>query len=233
MEIQYATKKDLISVIEKEAKLKVDSFVESAMSMAEEIHLGLKREDNKSPFLETHIWPVTIDVIRHYLSSNKLLTTLQIVSSILHDVMEDDEKILDMYASKSYGFDAYFIHKFGDYVYNVATTLKVKRLGLFEDLTEQEQQEERFRQYCTALSKSAYDVRVIKLADRLNNMNFISQIPYNDKVKRYIREAEDFYIAYALAPPRMDDFYKRIRQAYDELRNLSEQKDEVILEKTN
>ena len=232
MEIQYATKKDLISVIENEAKIKVNGFVEDAMSMAEEIHSGLKREDDKSPFLETHIWPVTIDVIRHYLSSNKLLTTLQIVSSILHDVMENNEKILDTYVSNSYGFDAYFIHGFGDYVYNVATTLKVKPLSLFEGKTEQERQEERFRQYCNTLLKSEYDVRVIKLADRINNMIFISKIPYNEKVKRYIREAEDFYIAYTLAPPRMDNFYTKIKQAYDELRNLSEKKDEMALEST-
>ena len=230
MELQYASKKDLISIIENETKIRVDGFVEEAMSTAEEIHSGAKREDGKSPFLETHIWPVTINVIRHYLFSNKLLTTLQIVSSILHDVMEDDEKILDMYASKSYGFDAYFIHRFGDYVYNVATTLKVKPLSLFEGKTEQECQEERFRQYCNTLSKSAYDARVIKLADRLNNMRFISKIPYHEKVKRYIREAEDFYIAFTLAPPRMDDFYIKIRQAYEELRNLSERKDEIVLE---
>jgi (p)ppGpp synthase/HD superfamily hydrolase len=233
MELQYATKKDLISVIEKEAKIRVDGFIEGAMSTAEEIHSGVKREDDKSPFLETHIWPVTIDVIRHYLSSNKLLTTLQIVSSILHDVMEDDGKILDMYASKSYGFDAYFIHRFGDYVYKVATTLKVKPLSLFEGKTEQECQEERFRQYCNTLLKSEYDVRIIKLADRLNNMIFISKIPYHEKVKRYIREAEDFYIAYTLAPPRIDDFYTKIRQAYDDLRNLSGKKDEMVLESTN
>ena len=233
MELQYASKKDLISVIENEAKIRVDGFVEEAMSTAEEIHSGVKREDGKSPFLETHIWPVTIDVIRHYLSSNKLLTTLQMVSSILHDVMEDDEKILDMYTSKSYGFDAYFIHRFGDYVYNVATTLKVKQLNLFEGKTEQERQEERFHQYCNTLSKADYDVRVIKLADRLNNMRFISKIPYHEKVKRYIQEAENFYIAFTLAPPRMDDFYTKIRQAYDELRNLSEKKDELVLESTN
>ena len=233
MEIQYASKNDLISVIENEAKMKVDGFIEDAMSAVEEIHSGVKREDGKSPFLETHIWPVTIDVIRHYLSSNKLLTTLQIVSSILHDVMEDDEKILDMYATKSYGFDAYFIHKFGDYVYNVATTLKVKPLSLFEGKTEQERQEERFRQYCTALSKSDYDVRVIKLADRLNNMRFISKVPHHEKMKRYIREAEDFYLAFTLAPPRMENFYTKIRQAYDELRNLSEKKDKILLESTN
>lgn len=233
MEVQYSTKKDLISVIENEAKINVDGFVEDAMSMAEEIHSGVKREDDKSPFLETHIWPVTIDVIRHYLSSNKLLTTLQIVSSILHDVMEDNEKILDLYVSKSYGFDAYFTHRFGDYVYKFATTLKVKPLSLFEGKTEQECEKERFRQYCNTLLKSEYDVRVIKLADRINNMIFINKIPYHEKVKRYIQEAEDFYISYTLVPPRIDDFYTKIKQACDELRNLSEKKDEITLKSTN
>ena len=233
MKVQHASKKDLISVIENEAKVTVDSFVEEAMNTAEEIHSGVKREDDKSPFLETHIWPVTIDVIRHYLSSNKLLTTLQIASSILHDVMEDDEKILDVYASKAYGFDAYFIHRFGDYVYKVATTLKRKPLYLFEGETDQERQEERFRQYCQTLLKSEYDVRVIKLADRINNMRFISRVPYDEKVKRYIREAEDFYTAFTLTPPKMDDFYTKIKQAHDELKSLSEKKDGLVLESTN
>lgn len=230
MEVQFASKKDLISVIENEAKLRVDSFVEGALSMAEDIHSDVKREDGVSPFLESHIWPVTIDVIRHYLSANKPLTTLQIVSPILHDVMEDNDKILDLYASKSYGFDAYFIHRFGDYVSKVATTLKVKPLNSFPGDTDEEREDERFRQYCGTLAKSDYDVKVIKLADRINNMRFISKIPYHEKVKRYIREAEDFFIAFSLTPPRMDDFYEKIRQAYAELKNLNEKKDEIVVE---
>lgn len=230
MEVKFALKKDLISVIENEAKLRVDSFIEGALSMAEDVHSDVKREDGTSPFLETHIFPVTIDVIRHYLSANKPLTTLQIVSSILHDVMEDNDKILDLYASNSYGFEAYFIHRFGDYVYNVSTTLKVKPLNSFSGDTDEERQEERFRQYCGTLAKSDYDVKVIKLADRINNMRFISKVPYHEKVKRYIREAEDFFIAFSLTPPRMDDFYEKIRQAYAELKNLNEKKDEIVVE---
>ena len=92
---------------------------------------------------------------------------------------------------------------------------------------------ERFRQYCNTLSKSDYDVRVIKLADRLNNMRFISKVPYSEKAKRYIQEAEDFYIAFTLTPPKMDDYYTKIKQAYDELKNLSEKKDALVVESTN
>lgn len=225
----FATKQDLIDVIEKEAKLKVDSFVDSAISMAEEVHSGVKREDNASPFLETHIWPVTIDVIRHYLSANKLLTTLQIVSSILHDVMEDNEKILDLYASHAYGFDAYFQHRFGDYVYKVATTLKIKSLANYAGNNDDERQEERFRDYCSLLAKSDYDVKVIKLADRLNNMIFITKIPYNDKIKRYIKEAENFYLAFPLMIPRIDEFHTKMRKAFDELKKITE-KDKIVVE---
>lgn len=225
----FATKQDLIDVIEKEAKLKVDSFIESAISMAEETHYDLKREDGTSPFLETHIWPVAIDVIRHYLWANKPLTTLQIVSSILHDVMEDNEKILDFYATKAYGFDAYFQHKFGDYVYNIATTLKIKPLSNYSGDTDEERQEERFRDYCSLLSKADYDVKVIKLADRINNMNFISKISYHTKVNRYIREAENFYLAFPLMNPRTDEFHAKIRKAFDELKKISEKKEDKII----
>ncbi len=227
----FATKQDLIDVIEKEAKLKVDGFIESAISTAEEAHYGLKREDGASPFLETHIWPVAIDVIRHYLSANKPLTTLQIVSSILHDVMEDNEKILDLYAAKAYGFDAYFQHRFGDYVYKVATTLKIQPLSNYPGNTDEERQEERFRDYCSSLSKADYDVKVIKLADRINNMNFIAKIPYHEKVSRYIKEAENFYLAFPLMNPKTDEFHAKIRKAFDELKKLSEKKqDKIIVE---
>ena len=176
MFIDSATKEELIFVIENEAKMKIDSFIESAISMAEEVHVAVKREDSVSSFLETHIWPVTIHVIRHYQSANKLLTTLQIVSTILHDVMEDDEKILDVYASKSYGFDAYFLHRFGDYVYKVTTTLKVKPLSNFEGTTEEERQSERFRNYCNILSQSDYDKKLSNLEICLKNWSLIKKV---------------------------------------------------------
>ncbi|MGI9566013.1 MAG: hypothetical protein ACR2LL_03230 [Nitrosopumilus sp.] len=221
MDISKATKDELFKVIEDEGNVRIDSFVESAVELAEEVHGNLKREDSKSSFLETHIWPVTIDVIRHYKSTGKLLTTLQIVSSILHDVLEDDEKILDQYASKSYGFEAYFKHRFGDYVYNIASNLKVTPLETYDQYDEKKREHVRFQEYCTNLVNSSYDVKIIKLADRLNNMGFVSQLPKNNKVKRYIREAEDFYIAFTLLPPATtDEFYFRMRQSYEELKSI-------------
>lgn len=216
----FATKEDLLVVIENEAHIRVDSFVQNAIDLAEEAHSDLKRDDGKSSFLETHIWPVTIDVIRHYNTANKFLTSLQIVSSILHDIMEDDENILDLYASKSYGFDAYFRHRFGEYVYNVSNTLKTKPLENYQGKNESEKQTSRFLDYCAALAKSDYDVKIIKLCDRLNNMKFISQNPNSKKITRYISEAEDFYIAFSIFPPTVKDFYIKMKESYNELKTL-------------
>ena len=219
MSVESLSKNELISYIENEAKIKIDSILEGAIEAAEEVHSGITREDGSSPFLETHIWPVTLEVIKHYQSTNRLLTTLQIASAILHDVMEDNDRILDVYASKAYGFDAYFKHRFTDYVYNAAMTLKTKPLENYLG-TEEEQQSERFIDYCQTLLKSEYDVKVIKLADRLNNMKFISTVQGHEKIKRYLREAEDFYLAYSIIPPRMESFSTRMRETYDELKSV-------------
>ncbi len=222
MTIQSVSKDEFISFIENEAKFRVDSFIGGAIDLVEEVHGEVKREDGTSSFLETHVWPVTIDVVKHYKLANRPLTTLQVVCAVLHDVMEDNERILNLEASKAYGFDAYFRHRFGDYVYKAAMTLKVKPLGSYPGSNEKERESERFREYCSILANSDYDVRTIKLADRLNNMTFIKKIPGHDKIRRYIKEAEDFYIAYTLLIPRMDNFYTRIRKAYEDLRKLTQ-----------
>jgi len=220
MVIERVTKDDLISFIENSTQIRIDSFVESAFDTAEEVHAGIKREDGTSSFLETHVWPVTLDVIKHYTTSTQYLTTLQITSAILHDVMEDNDRILNLYTSQAYGFDAYFRHRFGEYVYTVANSLKTKPLENFSGSNKEEQKIDRFADYCSILTNSKYDIKIIKLADRLNNMKFISQIPKHEKIKRYLREAEDFYIAFSLFPPQTLDFYNKIRMAYEDLKGL-------------
>ncbi len=217
---ESVTKDELLSFLENEVKFRIDTIVEGAVEMAEEVHAGVKREDGTSSFLQTHTWPVTMEVIKHYQSENKLLTSLQIAGAILHDFMEDDEKILDLYASKTYGFDAYLIHRFGDYVYKMIMTLKIQPLENFSGTTDEERKSVRFCEYCNILANAPYDIKTIKLADRLNNMRFVADIPGNEKIQRYIREAEDFYIAYPLLTPRMDHFYSKIRTAYEDLKKI-------------
>ena len=201
-----------------EANIRVDNLLEGAIEVAEQVHSGLLREDGISHFLETHTWPVAMDVVRHYRLHNRNITSVEVVASILHDIMEDDERILDLFHSKSYGFEAYMEYRFGPKIQETSSRLKVPPIGNFAGADYTERELARFQSYCDMLLEADYDIKAIKLADRLNNMAFIGRIPGHDKAKRYLREAEDFYIAYTMMPPKMPDYYHRIREQYENLR---------------
>jgi (p)ppGpp synthase/HD superfamily hydrolase len=207
--------------------IRIDDYIITAMDVSSEIHDGIKREDNQSPFLETHIWPVTRDVVKHYATVNRIITSVEVVSSILHDVMEDNDRILDLYKTKEYGFDAYLKYRFGNRVYEICMDLKIKPLENFPGDDDQQRQLARFHDYCRGLSSADYDIKVIKLVDRENNMKFISSISnlrgnlVNNKIRRYLREAEDFYLSYALLEPSMNDLYLKLRESYVNLKSLN------------
>jgi len=207
--------------------IRINDYIITAMDVSSEIHSGIKREDNQSPFLETHIWPVTRDVVKHYLTANRNITSVEIVSSILHDVMEDNNRILDLYKTKEYGFEAYLKYRFGNRVYEICMDLKIKPLENFPGDDDQQRQLARFHDYCKGLSSADYDIKVIKLVDRENNMKFINNISkiggklVNNKIKRYLREAEDFYLSYSLLEPSMKDLYLKLRESYENLKSLN------------
>src|SRR5262249_28092024 len=183
-------RQDFLSYLEKEANLRIDDFIEGAVEVAEEVHQGVKREDGFSQFLETHTWPVALDVVKHYRSVNRNITSVEVASAILHDILEDNDRILDFYKTKSYGFEAYLCYRFGNRVNEIATRLKIRPLENFAGVNNEERELNRFHEYCDILISSEYDVKTIKLADRLNNMKFILDVaPINkkiiyDKIKR-------------------------------------------------
>ncbi|MFL6494045.1 MAG: HD domain-containing protein [Nitrososphaera sp.] len=224
LDIPQVDRHEFLDFLQDEGKVRLDDYIEGAVEVAEEVHAGLMREDGTSPFLETHTWPVAMDVVRHYRSVNRNITSVEIATAILHDIMEDDERILNVHESKSYGSEAYLTYRFGSRIRDIASELKIRPLENYAGATDRERQLERFLEYCDILRDAEYDVKVIKLADRLNNMLFIRHVPGHDKVRRYMREAEDFYIAYTMLPPKMPCFYERMRDAYQELRSLSHQK---------
>jgi (p)ppGpp synthase/HD superfamily hydrolase len=194
--------------------------------VAQEVHIGVKREDGISSFLETHTWPVAAEVVKHYRFVNRNITSVEVASAILHDILEDNDRILDLYQTKAYGFEAYLNYRFGNRIYSIATELKITPLDNYFGGTYDEKQLTRFRQYCNMLIASEYDVKTIKLADRINNMVFIkdraklNKTNIYDKIKRYLREAEDFYLAYTILESPMPDFYQKLRSAYEQMRSV-------------
>jgi len=220
---EFLRRENLITFLQ-DSQVRVDDFVTAALDIASEVHGQVRREDKQSSFLETHIWPVAKHVVDHYLNAKRNITSVEVASAILHDIMEDNEKILDLYRTKDYGFDAYLRYRFGNKIYNMCIDLKIKPLENFPGKTNEDRQLARFHDYCKILSSADYDVKAIKLADRINNMNFVSKLNTQKdaviatKIKRYLREAEDFYLAYALLNPRMEDFYESLRSSYDKLK---------------
>ena len=217
---------DFLSYLENEARLRVDDFIRGAVEVAQEVHVGVKREDGISSFLETHTWPVAAEVVKHYRFVNRNITSVEVASAILHDILEDNDRILDLYQTKAYGFEAYLNYRFGNRIYSIATKLKIPPLDNYSGGTYDERQLTRFRQYCNMLIASEYDVKTIKLADRINNMVFIkdraklNKTNIYDKIKRYLREAEDFYLAYTILEPPMPDYYQKLRSAYEQMRSV-------------
>ena len=217
------TKDEFLAFLENDATVRVDSYIEGAVELGEEVHSGLVREDGNSQFLETHTWPVTVDVVRHYRSEKRNITSVEVAAAILHDVMEDDERILN-FESKSYGFEAYLEYRFGSKIKEIATELKIRPIENYAGDSLPEKEISRFHEYCGILQAADYDIKAIKLADRLNNMTFIQRVPGHDKIRRYLREAEDFYIAYTMLPPKMPAYYTKMRTAYERLRSAPMQK---------
>src|SRR5262245_47398741 len=214
---------EFLAFLENDARLRVDDFIKGSVEVAQEVHSGVKREDDHSSFLDTHTWPVAADVVRHYRSVNRNITSVEVASAILHDILEDNDRILDLYKTKSYGFEAYLNYRFGNRIYSIATELKIPSLDNYPGNSMNDRLLERFRQYCNMLITSEYDIKTIKLADRINNMVFIkdraklNKINIYEKIKRYLREAEDFYLSYTVLEPTMADYYKRMRLACEQM----------------
>ena len=61
-------------------------------------------------------------------------------------------------------------------------------------------------------------------------MMFIANIPYHEKAQRYIKEAENFYLAFSLMSPSTDDFSYKLRKAFEKLKSLKEKRDEIVVE---
>jgi GTP pyrophosphokinase len=111
------------------------------------------------------------------------LDTASIITAILHDTVEDTDATLDE-------IDGLFGHEIRGLVDGVT---KLNRLEIKSESTKQA---ENFRKLVVAMSQ---DIRVlmVKLADRLHNMETLHYIPKPEKRARIARETLEIYAALA------------------------------------
>jgi len=131
-----------------------DSLVEKALGMARKLH-GEQKRDDGSPYLEQHIYPVTLTVLKtleleHVYPSLGISSRDMIIAALLHDSLEDTDVE-----------DTKIIREFGENVYKMIKYLTKKRL--WEENYDMEE-------YMKRLKSSSTQTRIIKLADRMNNL---------------------------------------------------------------
>lgn len=167
----------MLSVSELIAKIKSyhpnlnESLIQKAYIFSKTSHGNQKRHSGDPYFL-------------HPLAVAEILIDLKldqetIIAAFLHDVVEDTEVSL-----------ADIEKDFGE---NVAKIVDgVTKLGKIESIPSNERMAENFRKLALAMSE---DIRVllVKLADRLHNMQTLSYVPSEEKRMRKAKESLDIY----------------------------------------
>ncbi len=152
---------------------------DAAFDLVEQVH-SRQRRVGGGPYLEEHVYPVT-STVADYLSADENERAAEtVLIALLHDTVEDSETI-----------DVDSVHqRFGQTVANgvAALTKPEKRAG--NSAKDSEQAEER---YVAGVSAADWNVRVIKVFDRLNNLAAVHERP-PERRKTYLQETRAHYL---------------------------------------
>jgi len=174
-----------------------------AFEQAEKSHAHQKRDDGSS-YLEQHIYPVTDNLIDFCIAERKKITEELVIGSLLHDALEDDSSLSHHKFKKNFGLKIFKI------VHPLTKTFSGKM---------SKQKRRAYNQlYFAKLEASPWETKVIKLADRFNNISSIHVTPKKDKLARYIEETIEFYLPFAERVSAY--FYVKIRDKLAELEAL-------------
>lgn len=186
-------------------KLLNNILLQKAIRCAITSFKGLKRDDG-SDVLSQHLLPMTASLIKYYVSKGTRIDVEVLIGSLLHDVLEDVK-----------GFDSSKIEDiFGDKVSNMVRLLtkqkQTKRKGyhLYKNRLKYN------RDYYNQINSSSREIKLIKAADRLNNLKSAYTNPDRNKVSNYIIETEEIYLEMFSEFPY---YYKRVSEELVRLRD--------------
>lgn len=169
-----------------------DAIIKKAIKQANKSHSDQKRDDGSS-YLENHIYPVALSVIDYLKNSEKIIHPEIIAGAILHDVLEDD---LSIDESK-------FRYEFGEKVYSLVKSLTKPEKENFLGFDLDEKRKTRNEFYFNNIKNSCFETKIIKLADRLNNILSLDKVT-EEKRKRIIKDTKEHYIPLA---KKVDDYF--------------------------
>jgi guanosine-3',5'-bis(diphosphate) 3'-pyrophosphohydrolase len=181
-------------------------LIVKALSQSIKSHSTQKRDDGAS-YLEQHIFPVTMSVIDYCHASGKPATPELIAGALLHDTLEDDNKLID----------EEFLKLFGDKVYSIVKPLSKSDYSLYPGETKKEKKTSLNREYYKILESAPEESKIIKLADRLNNILCIHLSPKSGKMDFCVEETEEYYLPFAEKISAY--YYDRIKTQIDKLKS--------------
>jgi GTP diphosphokinase / guanosine-3',5'-bis(diphosphate) 3'-diphosphatase len=208
-------------------KYPAESVIQQAYRLAEEAHRDAKREDGR-PYI-SHCLKVAETV------AGWGLDEASVAAALLHDIVEDTDYTVD-YLKKHFGPEISFLVD------------GLTKLSTLQYPNKEEQKVESLRKFIISFTK---DLRVviIKLADRLHNMETLSSLPperqkklswetaeiyaplaYRLGMQKLSGELEDLAFPY-LYPDEYQWLIKEIESAYDERQSYAQKLVPIVTEK--
>jgi GTP pyrophosphokinase len=185
MKVPNTTESELLKEL---SALALDSnvLVRKALDQAIKSHHAQTRDDGAS-YLEQHVYSVALSVIGYCRTARKKVTPELVAGALLHDVLEDDADMTD----------EQFRDEFGEKIFSIVKPLSKPDYRGYPGETKEDKKYALNLDYFASLGEAPEEPRIIKLADRLNNILCIHLSPKPGKMEFYIKETEEFYMPFA------------------------------------
>lgn len=193
--------------------IKLNRAIELAVSASKD-----QVRDNGSAVLTQHLLPTTASLIEYYAHKRQPADVEILCASLLHDMVED--KLLAPELIRN---------EFGERVHRIVDEM-TKKNG--HERVDYNIYENRFRynsEYYGQIAGSSDDTKLVKAADRLNNIESSLHNPNRDKVRNYIRETREVYLPIFISIPY---FHKRMVRALARLESSLDKEGEAVLADT-
>ena len=172
--------KNAFAKLVKEFEENTDEVVKitKAFSTAADLHSGQSRDGSKEPYIN-HALKVALILSDELKIHDVDLICAALLHDILHEGNNFEEDKLDQIKKD-----------FGENVYNIVQTLT-------EHPSANENRQQTLDSYFQNLSKSPKTLRVVELADRLDNVRFFKNAVKKDKAIRYKEETQKYVVPIA------------------------------------
>jgi len=204
MKLPYLSEEELIKVLKTNNLF--TPLIEKALKQAKKSH-SMQKHAVGTPYLEEHIYPITVSLI-DCLAPQKPSENL-LAAALLHDVLEDDPGLTR----------SSFTEDFGGQILAIVEPLTKEKHENHTNLPQQEKMTINAKMI-SRLKSAPYESKLIKLADRYNNLSCVFAIRESqpERYKRVLKETMELHLPLAQkTSPYFYHLYLKKLKEYEEL----------------